>query len=136
MAEVRILEHPSDVGLRAEGRTFAEALDQAVLGLARIQTGDRVPAPEGERVVELEADDEPALVVSLLEECLYLVDAEDWLASRAQVEPLGEERWRAHLAGAPVRRDEDGVHVKAITWHQLAVEHGEDAVAVTVYVDI
>jgi len=133
----RILPHPADIGLRAEGTDLPAALDQAVAALAEIQAGAAV-AGEEERPVHLDSDDVESLVVDLLEECLYHVDAHDWLAAGARL-VVREDADGTHaegvLRGAAVPGG-GGMHVKAITWHQLSVERVEAGAVVTVYLDI
>ena len=78
------------------------------------------------------------MVVGLLEECLYLLDAHDWIATGAHAGQLGEQGLDITLDGALFEPADfaDGVHVKAITWHQLAVEQGPRGFEVTVFLDI
>lgn len=135
-SSVDILEHPSDVGFRARAPRFDLALDQAVRGLARIETSDHVPEPTDSRVVEMEADDDETLLVTILEECVYLADADDWLAVGVRVQTLARGRYRILLQGTPMPAGVRGVHVKAITWHQLSVARTDDEVTLTVFVDI
>lgn len=132
---VEILEHTADVGFRARGRSFEEALDAAVRGLATVELGEHLPESTDERAVEGEAEDDEALVVSLLEECLYLVDAEGWVALGASVRRTEPTRWEARLRGAPLPTDAV-LHVKAITWHGLSVRRSRDDTQITVYLDI
>ena len=131
-----ILPHPADVGLRAWGVDLPTALDQAVRALATIELSGEPPSGGERREVELQGSPEE-LLVELLEECLYLLDAEDWLAVGAQLRYVNGVLTGA-LLGLPFRPEahDDGVHVKAITWHQLSVEWNSDGVALVVYLDI
>lgn len=131
---IEILEHTADVGFRATGGTWEEALDAAVRGLATIEAGGRLPMPTGERPVSFEAEDDESAVVGLLEECLYRVDAEGWLAVGAEVRCQGG-RCEGLLRGAELP-GEAALHVKAITWHGLSVERGPDATTISVILDI
>jgi len=132
---VDILEHTADVGFRAAGGSFEEALDAAVRGLATIEVGDPLPEPTSERTATFEGDDDEALVVALLEECLYLVDAEQWLACGAAVRCGDDRRCEAVLQGADLPEDAE-LHVKAITWHGLSVERSDGETVITVFLDI
>jgi SHS2 domain-containing protein len=128
-ASFRLLDHPSDVGFEATGATWEELLDGSVRALAAIQTGDAIPAPVDARPAPVDSEDPESALVGLLEACVARLDAEDWLA-------VG---WRAgELAGACLSdaEREVGTHVKAITWHQLAVERTEQGWRAVVYVDL
>lgn len=129
-----ILEHPADVGLRATGATLAEALEQAVAALAAIETGEEDVAEIATFDVDLTASGAEEQVVLLLQECLFLLDAEDFLATRASLQVDGD-RVHGLLHGGPFDLS-DGVHVKAITWHQLAAQVEPERAELVVYVDI
>lgn len=131
-----ILEHPADIGIRAEGRTFAEALEQSVAGLAAIATGGRPVAGGDTRPVEVSGSPEEQ-VIAVLEECLFLIDADGWIAGGATLSVDGQ-RVVGTLAGELFDRErhEHGVHVKAITWHQLSVSVAAERCQIVVYVDI
>lgn len=116
----RILPHPSDVGFEARADDFVVLLDRAVRALSDIETGGQIPdAIDTRPIPEADPEETPEeRVVSVLEHCLFLLDTEDWLVTG--VDPSGER-----LLGAQLTPDARaaGVHVKAITWHQLAVAH-------------
>lgn len=131
---VEILEHTADVGFRATGGTWEEALDAAVRGLATIEAGGRLPEPTGERAVSFDAEDDESAVVGLLEECLYQIDAKGWLACGAAIRCAGG-RCEGVLRGAELP-GEAVLHVKAITWHGLSVERGPETTVITVFLDI
>jgi SHS2 domain-containing protein len=126
----RLLDHPSDVGFEARGATWEELLDAAVQALAAIQTGGSLPAAADRRPHGVEDQDPEGALVSVLEACVALLDAEDWLA----VGVRGDELLGVALTDA---EREVGTHCKAITWHQLAVERtAEGGWRAVVYVDL
>jgi len=136
-AGFHLLEHPADVGIRATGADLEAALAQVVSGLAAVIT-DGVGVREVEsRRLHLEADDLDGLVVDLVDECLYLLDAHGWLAGSATIQLEGSAL-SGTLRGEPFddSRHADGVHVKAATWHQLAVVREDDGFSITVFLDI
>ena len=125
----RLLDHPSDVGFEALGSTWEELLDGSVRALAAVQTGGSIPAAADRRAHGVVDDDPESALVSVLESCVALLDAEDWLA----VGVVDGE-----LAGVPLTdvEREVGTHVKAITWHQLKVEQTTEGWRAVVYVDL
>lgn len=132
-----VLPHPSDVGLRARGSDRAEALASAVAGLAEIVTGGAAVRPDAEVRVAIDATEPDAQVVQLLDECLYRLDAKGFVAGSADVR-VGADGLVATLRGEGFDpgRHGDGVHVKAVTWHDLRVDEGPDGVEITVWFDI
>ena len=89
------------------------------------------------REVAVEADRPDRLLVRFLSEVVYLIDAEGFVPARARVS-VGEGRLSASLRGRvadsyrPKRR---GPHVKAVTYHGLAIEPGPP-VRVQVVLDV
>ncbi len=135
------VEHPSDVGFRAYGRDLGEAFENAALALFEVMTDTgRVEARE-EVGVELEAEDEQALLYDWLDRLLYFRDAEGLLFSRFRVE-VEEEGGRWKLRGRAwgerfdPRKHEGRTAVKAVTYHLMEVRRGKDRTVVQAVVDI
>jgi SHS2 domain-containing protein len=125
----RIVPHPADVGFLASGATFDEMVDEAIAALAEIGSGG-APLVATERRPLPEIDGEPEdRLVRVLEHCLFLLDTDDWLAMALD----GQD-----LRGAPLTPDDRaaGTHIKAVTWHQLAVTHETDGWRCTVFLDL
>lgn len=124
-----LLDHPSDIGFACEASSFEELVGAAVEALATVQSGGALPAPVEEREHGVDDGDPESALVGVLEACVALLDAEDWLA-------VGVSGGR--LAGAPLdaAAREAGTHVKAVTWHGLRVERRGDQWRATVFVDL
>jgi SHS2 domain-containing protein len=128
MRGYRIVEHPSDVGFEAWGASYEDLVDASIAALAEIESGAAAPAGTEQRPVVLEGPPEERLV-RILEQCLVLLDTEDWLAvgltdGSLRGEPLSDEARAA------------GTHVKAVTWHHLKVAQDADGWRATVFVDL
>ncbi len=131
----RVLEHTADLGIEARGRSLGEALDQAIAGLGSVLTGEPRGTAAERRGLSLTADDPESLVVALLTECLFLFEVEGWVARGASLTVI-EGAANGQLLGEPWDPDRhDGLAIKAITWHQLAVVQQPEAVTITVYLD-
>jgi SHS2 domain-containing protein len=136
MGGYEVLEHTADVGVRATGATVEEAFAQATRGLAEIIGAWR--PNEGEPVaIEVEADDLGALLVDWLSEILYLHDARDAVIAGLDVARVADGRASGTVALAS-RGDRvlEGTQVKAVTYHQLAVEKCGDEWVATVFFDV
>jgi SHS2 domain-containing protein len=134
----RLLAHTADVGIESWGLDFAGALAQAVRALGAVLAGEGAGRAREERTVRLIEDDEEALVVALLQEVLFLLEAEGWLSVDAAlcVEEAGV--LTGHLLGEPFDGacHAEGEAVKAVTWHGLAVEHAAEEVRLRVFLDV
>ena len=131
-----IVEHTADVGIKASGATLEEAFRETTLGLLEI-TGTWVPGVGEEVELEFISTDAASLLVDWLGEILYLQDARDALVAGVEVREVNQERLVGTVTLTPRGEvDPEGTAVKAITYHQLAVDEFEDGWHVTVYVDV
>lgn len=131
-----ILEHTADVGVRASGASLEEAFHEATLGLLHI-TGTWRPGDGEEVRLEFAGTDPGSLLVDWLGEIVYLQDARDAVISGIEVTEATAERVAGTIRLAPRgEASPEGTAVKAITYHQLAVERMEAGWTVTVFVDV
>lgn len=136
------VEHPSDVGFRAYGRDLAEAFENAALALFEVMVDTSKVEPKQEATVELEAEDEKALLYDWLERFLYLHGTEELVMSRFEVEELSERGGRFKIRGKawgeqfdPERHD-PRTEIKAITYHMMEIKRGKERCSVQAVVDI
>lgn len=138
MQPFRILEHTADIGFEAFGRTREEVFANSARALVSIIVDLDSIRPAEEVKIELAALDAPSLLVDWLSEILYLCDAEGWLLADFRFDRLEETSLAAHARGEKFRRDRHEVKllVKAVTYHQLALEQTPGGWRAQVYVDI
>jgi len=123
-ASVREIAHTADVGFEVEAPTMAALFEGAALGLsAAIVDLDGVAARE-RRTVAVSAVDRTALLHDFLHAILLLAQVEGFLVSGVEVQAIDGEAVRAVVVGEPVDPARHRLHgeVKAVTWHDLAVE--------------
>lgn len=130
-----LLEHTADLGIRAWGPSLEAAVEQALLGLVDVM-GVGASRSTAKRVVRASGHDDPSRLVALLNEVVFVAETEDVRIAHARVrrddgDLVGE--LDVVLAAAPA----EGIGVKAVTYHQLAVEERPDGSAeVRVFVDV
>jgi SHS2 domain-containing protein len=138
MEPFRVLEHTADIGFEAFGATreevfanAARALTDLVVDLESITPRERVP-------LEVQATDPASLLVNWLSEVLLLHDAEGWLFCDYEVRSLRDTALVATARGEKFdrARHQAKLLVKAITYHQLALEQTAGGWRAQVYVDI
>lgn len=135
MGSYEIVEHTADVGIRARGETLEETFVEATLGLLDILGAWRPEAEGQELAIEVEANDHAALLADWLGEVLYLQDARDIVVARVDV-AIEDTRAHGRISAAPRAETLAGTAVKAITYHQLKIEHTDDGWVAQVYVDV
>ena len=139
LQEFRVLEHTADIGFEAFGarredvfRNAGRALMSLIIDLESVRPQERVP-------VDARAPEPQSLLVNWLSEILYLQDTEGWLFRDFEIDGFQEQSVCGAGRG---ERFERGRHhmkllVKAITYHQLALEGTSDGLwRAQVYVDI
>jgi SHS2 domain-containing protein len=133
-----ILEHPSDLGIEARGATMEEAFQHAAFGLMSIIAGSSKIEANEKRLISIQARDRENLLVRWLSEILYLYDAEKFLTADTKVERMNNTSLNATILGQQfdASKHELKLDVKAITYHNLMVEHLNDIWITRVFVDI
>ncbi len=138
MQPFRVLEHTADVGFEAFGRTREEVFANAGRALVDLVVDLNSIEPRDEAAVEVKASDPPSLLVNWLSEILYLHDAEGWLFRDFEIRILHDRSLSAIARGEKFdrARHQAKLLVKAITYHQLALEETAQGWRAQVYVDI
>ncbi len=135
-ARFEILEHTADVGLRLHADRLEEVFEAAGEGFATLQ--DSWFPGEGEgREVRVTADGLPDLLLSWLDELLYLQEAEDAVFGGFDVDYASETELRGFVTLAP-RGDRvlEGVAIKAATYHRLRFDRTPTDWFAEIYLDV
>jgi len=142
MKKFEWIEHPSDIGFRAYGKSLAEAFENAALAFSEVMIDTSKVRSCEEVKVELEAEDEKALLYDWLERFLYLHDAKGLVMSKFKVEELersnGSFKIMAKAWGEKFdpKKHEPKVAIKAVTYHMMEIERVKGKYSVQVVVDI
>ncbi len=136
MKQYELIEHTADVGVKAYGKTLAEAFEHAAIGMFDIITDESAIQPIGEYTIVLEAPDLEQLLVDWLSQLLFLNGAYDLVFGRFEVTLTGMNL-SARVFGEKydTKKHRMGVEIKAVTYHMLQV-HEEDPLFVQVLFDI
>ena len=133
-----ILEHPADIGFFAYGTTLEELFANAALAMISI-AGDIAAVREVERrEIEATGEDAESLLYAWLAEILAVMDAERLALARVEVTQLGGGRVRGVVYGEYYdrARHRAGVAIKAVTYHQFAIERTQDGWRARVFLDL
>jgi SHS2 domain-containing protein len=138
MGGFRILEHTADVGFEAFGSTREETFGNAARALIHLIVDLDAIEPREQVVMETEGTGAESLLVNWLSEVLYRHDAEGWLFRDFSIQMPADDSLRAIAQGEKFDRSRHQAKllVKAITYHQLALERTPDGWRAQVYVDI
>ena len=118
------IDHTGDLGMRVFGVDLHELFAHAAWGLFDLMTDAERIEPRTSRDLTVEAIDLEDLMVRWLGELLYIYDTERFLIANAAFRILEPTRLQATLHGEPfdAARHPIDTEIKAVTYHQIAVE--------------
>ncbi|HVQ00565.1 MAG TPA: archease [Candidatus Thermoplasmatota archaeon] len=136
MKPYELIEHTADVGVKAYGRTLAEAFEHAAKAMFDIITDSSAISPLGQYDIDLEAPDLEQLLVDWLSKLLFLNGAENLVFGKFDVTLQGATL-HAHVYGEQydTKKHKMGEEIKAVTYHMLEV-HQTKPIYVQVLFDI
>jgi SHS2 domain-containing protein len=136
MKHYEIIEHTADVGVKAYGKTVAEAFEHVAEGMFDIITDESTIDPVGQYDIRLEAPDLEQLLVDWLSQLLFLNDAQNLVFGKFQVTLTGN-RLSAQVFGEKydTKKHRMGAEIKAVTYHMLQVSE-KDPIFAQVLFDI
>ena len=136
------LEHTADVYVRAHGRTMEEAYENAALAMFETMTDTDKIAQTTQQTLEVEAEDQYALLYNWLEALLVKFETEGMLYSKFQItnwkETADAFNFKATVWGEKFdpKKHPQKVAVKAVTYHRMVIIHEMDRVLLEFILDI
>jgi len=118
-----IIEHTADAGIVAYGTDLKEAFANAAYAMFTLIADLKSVREDICRQIEVQAVDEESLLVSWLNELLYLFDVEGIIFKRFKVMELSGTRLKAEGYGELIDKARHSLKagVKAATYHMLRV---------------
>ena len=128
----------ADIGVRAWGPTLPEAFAQAGLGVFALIVDPQTAEPRESREVRAQAETPEALLVSWINECLYVHDIEGFVVNRIEFPVFEARRVHSLLWGEELvpERHRVGTPVKAATLHEIRIEKRDEGWELCVTLDI
>ncbi|MDR1993636.1 MAG: archease [Nitrososphaerota archaeon] len=136
------LEHTADTYIRAHATRMEEAYENAALALFETMTDSTKITQTQEATLEVEAEDQYALLYNWLEALLIKFDTEGLLFSKFQITNWKETpesfSFTAKMWGEPFnpKKHPQKVGVKAVTYHLMAVIREPERVLLEFILDI
>ena len=136
------LEHTADVYIRAHGQTMEEAYQNAALAMFEVMTDSDKIAQVQEETLEVEAEDQYALLYNWLEALLVKFETENMLYSKFQITNWAETnetfKFKAKIWGEKFdpQKHPQKVGVKAVTYHRMVIIRERDRVVLEFILDI
>jgi SHS2 domain-containing protein len=134
----RIFGTTADVGVESLGDTLDEAFEAQAEGMFDIMAELQNVRSKEEFTVQAEGDDDERLLVSFLNELLFLFDAKGYLLREFNITESGNGKLKAVVKGEEIDTSKHVVKtpVKAVTYHMLKVERTGEGYKTRVVYDI
>ena len=136
------LEHTADILIAAHGQTLEEAFENAALAMFEVMTDTTKINSTQEDTVEVEAEDEYALLYSWLEALLVKFEVNGMLFSRFKITSLQDKadgfKLKAAIWGEKYNAEKhpQKVAVKAVTYHRMEIIKEVDKATLEFILDI
>ena len=136
------LEHTADVYIAAYGKSLAEGFENAALAMFEVMTDTEKVSADVEDSVEVEAEDEYALLYSWLEALLVKFETKNVLYSKFKILNIDETsdgfRIKATVWGEKFNAEKhtQKVAVKAVTYHRMEIIKEIEKVTLEFILDI
>ena len=133
-----VFEHTADVGLHAYGSTLAELFVHAAQGMESLMVPLEQIRVVTSREITVEGHDHVSLLIAWLNELIFLFDTEYLLFRDITIDTITETRVIGRVAGEPydAQRHELSSAIKAVTWHEAAVNLTEQGYQARIIFDI
>ncbi len=136
------LEHTADTYIAAHGATMEEAFGNAALAMFETMTDTTKVNPQTKETIEVDAEDEYALLYSWLEALLIKFEIDGMLFSKFEVNKIQDNKNNFKLTATvwgekydPTKHPQK-VAVKAVTYHQMEIIKEAEKVTLMFILDI
>jgi SHS2 domain-containing protein len=125
MEKFVFLPHTSEVKFKAYGKTLSEVFENAVLAVASFIAKDNVIKSKRAKTIPVHATDKENLLYNLVEEQISLIDTENFVAAKAEIQIFGNNL-KVTFYGDDAENYHGLDQVKAPTYSEIYVKeiHG------------
>ena len=142
MEKFKFLEHIADVFIEAYGKDVVEAFQNVAIGLGHLYVESENVESKEEKKIEVEAEDEKALLFDFLNNIITFHDADNLIFHEVKVESLIERDGTFYLIATikgeqyDPEKHEQGTVAKAPTYHEMKIQKEQEKYTIKVLIDI
>jgi SHS2 domain-containing protein len=114
------LDHTADIKVKAWGKTIDSAFSEVVRAFSAYVSKEGEIKDELKKEIVVSGSDRKSMLYNLVDELIYLLDAERFVVSRGIVK-VGRGKLKATLYGDNVKGYKGLDHVKAATYAEMFV---------------
>ena len=133
-----IIDHTADLGIVVKGGSIKELFVNAANAMTDLVVKADISGKGAKRKLIVEGEDLPDLMVRWLSEILYLFNGEQILVSAIEISSISPTRLQSKLNVLSLNKGRHEIlrEIKAVTYHQIAVEKTPDGWEARVIFDI
>ena len=133
-----VFEHTADVGLHAYGSTLPELFIHAAQGMESLMVPLEQVRLQVSREITAEGHDVVSLLIAWLNELIFLFDTEYLIFPEFEIDSLTGTHLKGRASGEPYdgQRHDLSSAIKAVTWHEAAVEQTAEGYKARIIFDI
>lgn len=134
----RLIDHTADFGLEIYGRSPSDLFEQAAKALTDLLTDPAVLKKQRRHILDIEGSDWEDLLINWLRELLYLYSGENQFVAGVDIVSIEQTRLRAEVTADDYRKGHHEIRneIKAVTYHQIEVEAGDEGWRARVIFDV
>jgi len=140
MAQIRyeVFDHTADVGIHAFGHTLPELFIHAAQGMESLMVAPEQVHESVTREIAVEGHDVVSLMIAWLNELVFLFDTEYLLFRTFEIGAFTETSLLGNASGElyDAQRHDLSSAIKAVTWHEAAVERTNEGYKARIIFDI
>ena len=121
MKKFEFLEHTSDIKLKIYGDTLNEIFENSVLAFSSYIAREEKIKSRKSKIVEVSGRDNESLLYNFLDELIYLLDADEFIASKAKVTLRGNNLI-AEVFGDNTKDYKGLSQIKAATYSEMYIK--------------
>lgn len=132
------IEHTADIGVIGRGKTMAEAFENTAYGMFSIIADLNRYTPTHTIETEAEGDDDVNLLERFLSSLIVIIDGDCVLPLDFEITEMSPGKLTCKVYARPFGEDIEwlGPTIKAVTYHQMAVEKQGDEWRTRVIFDV
>lgn len=133
-----IIDHTADLGIVVKGGSIKELFVNAANAMTDLMVKSDIREKGTKRRLIVEGEDLPDLMVRWLSEILYLFNGEHKLVRTIEIDSVNPTQLQSNVNVVSLNRSRHEIlrEIKAVTYHQIAVEKTPDGWEARVIFDI
>lgn len=135
MEKFLFLPHTSEVKFKAFGKTINEVFENASLAVSQFISKDQTIKPKKARTFQIAGTDKENLFYKLIEEQISLVDTENFISAKAEIQILGNNL-KVTFYGDDAKNYKGLDHVKAPTYSEVFIKEANGAWEAQMVLDV